>query len=147
MAVSNIERFDETVAKIFSELYLEFPLPHNLRAESFMNSPMEFHEVYGKEMPTQDDAEFFIATAQWLIQTGYIYGEVHPYIRVSDAVLTAKGLEVLKASPDSLATGPSIGEQLATATKDGSKELMRGLLAQALTLGTRLVSPLVGLTP
>lgn len=145
MAVSNIERFDETVGKIFAELYEAFPLPHNLKAESYLTSPMVFNEVYGMEVPDQDDAEFFIATARWLIQTGYIYGEVQPYIRVSDAVLTAKGLEVLKAVPESITNSGSIGQALVDSVAEGGKEATKTLASQVLSFGARWVAPIVGI--
>lgn len=104
-----------------------------------------WNETAQMEVPS-DDAEFFIATCEWLIQAGYLIGDVRPYTHVHDVVLTAKGLEVLNAIPDSLKAGASIGERLADAAKEGGKETMRGLVTEALGLGARLISPLVGLT-
>jgi len=111
-----------------------------------MDTAMRFDETYQVEVPT-DDAEFFIATAQWLIQAGYLHGQPNPYVCVNYAVLTAKGLEVLKAIPDSVSSKATIGEQLASTAKSGGKEIARGLVSQAFSIGTRLISPLVGLTP
>ncbi|MNR50332.1 hypothetical protein D3C85_1698370 [compost metagenome] len=61
------------------------------------------------------------------------------------AVLTAKGLEVLNAVPDSLAQRTSIGEQLAEASKSGGKELLRSITTEALGIGVRLVMKGAGL--
>lgn len=133
------------VGKVFAELYLSFPLPHVLQAETFMESTTRRHDTYEMDLPS-DDAEFFIATVEWLIQSGFIYGEPRYYTHVEKAVLTAKGLEVLHAIPNSLDTGPSLGARMADAAKAGGKETLRGLVTEALSLGAKLVSPLVGLS-
>lgn len=145
MAVSNIEKFDEITGKIFAELYLSFPLPKMLMAGAIVENAMQYDERYGTEVPTED-AEFFIATADWLMQAGYLTCKTYPYLRVDNAILTAKGLEVLKAIPKSIASTTSIGEQLATTAKEGGKEVARGLVSEALGLGARIISPLIGLT-
>lgn len=145
MAVSNIEKFDDMVGKVFAELYLSFPLPHALQAEDFMESTTRRHDVYEMDLPS-DDAEFFIATAEWLIQSGFIYGEPRYYTHVEKAVLTAKGLEVLHAIPNSLDTGPSLGARMADAAKTGGKETLRALVTEALSVGAKLFSPLVGIS-
>jgi len=145
MAVSNIEKFDEITGKIFAELYQSFPLPKMLMAGAMVENAMQYDERYGTEVPTED-AEFFIATADWLMQAGYLTCKPYPYLRVDDAILTAKGLEVLKAIPKSIASTTSIGEQLATTAKEGGKEVARGLVSEALGLGARIISPLIGLT-
>ncbi|NMY81034.1 hypothetical protein HBO01_20325 [Pseudomonas rhodesiae] len=145
MAVSNIEKFDEITGKIFAELYQSFPLPKMLMAGAIVENAMQYDERYGTEVPTED-AEFFIATADWLMQAGYLTCKPYPYLRVDDAILTAKGLEVLKAIPKSIASTTSIGEQLATTAKEGGKEVARGLVSEALGLGARIISPLIGLT-
>lgn len=145
MAVSNIDVFNDLTGRILGDLYLQFPMPKPLIAENYVEAATTWHEKYQMDMPS-DEAEFFLATAGWLINAGYLTGKVKPYTHVEDAVLTAKGLEVLKAIPDSLKGGASIGEQLANAAKEGGKETMRGLVTEALGLGARLISPLVGLS-
>lgn len=145
MAVSNIEMFDDITGKIFAALYQSFPVPRYLMAESFVDVAMQFSEKHDMDIPTQE-AEFFIATAQWLIQAGYLTGTPYPYLRVDDAVLTAKGLEVLKAIPDSVSSKASIGEQLANTAKEEGREVFRGLVGQALGIGARIISPVFGLS-
>lgn len=146
MAVSNIEKFDDIASRIFAELYQSFPIPRNLRTDDYLDNETRWDETYKQDVFV-DSGEFFEATVNWLMAAGYFTGSFNHYSRVEDAVLTSKGLEVLRATPASLKGGPSIGEQLAGAAKAGGAETMRGLLSEALGIGARLVSPLVGLTP
>ncbi len=145
MAVSNIEMFDDITGKVFATLYQRFPMPALLKAEAFVDVAMEFSEKHGMELPTHE-AEFFIATAQWLIDAGYMTGKPYPYIHVENAILTAKGLEVLKAIPNSVSSNASIGEQLANTAKEEGREAFRGLVGQALGIGARIISPVFGLS-
>jgi hypothetical protein len=145
MAVSNIEKFDDIAGRILAELYERFPVATVLSTEDFMDSGTHWDDTLGMEV-LDDDGTFFISTATWLINAGYLSGSPFQKLFIENAVLTAKGLEVLKAIPDSLKGGASIGERLADAAKEGGKETMRGLVTEALGLGARLISPLVGLT-
>lgn len=145
MAVSNIEMFDDITGRIFAALYQSFPIPQYLMADAFVDVAMQFNEQLGMELPTPE-AEFFIATAQWLIDAGYLSGTAYPPMRIEDAVLTAKGLEVLKAVPDSVSSKASIGEQLANTAKEEGREAFRGLVGQALGIGARIISPVFGLS-
>ncbi|MCO7516432.1 hypothetical protein NJF44_15625 [Pseudomonas guariconensis] len=145
MAVSNIEMFDEITGKIFAKLYQRFPLPTHLRAEEFAGEAMGYDEKFGMDLPTKD-AEFFFATGKWLIEAGYLTATPYPYTAFGDAVLTAKGLEVLKAVPDSVSSKESIGEQLASMAKEQGREATKGLVTEALALGARFISPMIGLS-
>ncbi|QXZ12511.1 hypothetical protein KVQ82_20830 [Pseudomonas sp. AO-1] len=145
MAVSNIEKFDDITGKIFAVLYQHFPIPQALMAEDFVENAKQLDDFLGTEVPTED-ADFFLATAEWLRQAGYINCAPDPYLYVSHAVLTAKGLEVLKAIPESVSSKESIGEQLATTAKESGKEVARGLVSEALGLGVKIFSPIIGLT-
>ncbi len=141
MAVSNIEKFDALTGKILGALYLEFPVPVALRVEDFVEKPAQAASL---EIPSKE-AEFFIATVQWLCNTGYLVGEVKPYTRIDNAVLSAKGLEVLKHVPASLNTRASLGEHLAQATKSGSEEVAKGVVSELLSVGAKMFSPALGL--
>lgn len=145
MAVSNIEKFDDITGKIFAELYQSFPVPQTLMTEDFVGSVLRYNEKYGTELPT-DDAEFFFATATWLMHAGYITGTPRPPSYVTEAVLSAKGLEVLKAVPKSVTSKSSIGEQLAVSAKEGGKEAARGLVSEAFSIGVKIISPMIGLS-
>ncbi|KMT53562.1 hypothetical protein [Pseudomonas fildesensis] len=143
MAASNIERFDELTGKIFGALYASFPIRIHLQSRHFIAEHI-FDNPHAQDPVRRQEINMFYATVRWLSDAGYLtYRESSGAIE--DAVLTAKGLEVLKATPSSLDAGPSIGERLSTAGKEEGKELFRGLVTEALGLGARLISPLVGL--
>ncbi|AXM95601.1 hypothetical protein ACU5P1_16915 [Pseudomonas plecoglossicida] len=145
MAVSNIEMFDEITGKLFAKLYLQFPLPTYLTAEDFVSNATQFDERQGMEVPTKE-AEFFFATGKWLMDAGYLTAKPHPFTHFTEAVLTAKGLEVLKAVPDSVSSKDSIGEQLSGLAKEQGREATKGLVTEALALGARFISPMIGLS-
>ncbi|MGL5026224.1 MAG: hypothetical protein ACRC6P_09665 [Shewanella oncorhynchi] len=54
--------------------------------------------------------EFAFDTLHWLVDAGYVLGTPERSTYIVDAVLTAKGLEVLRAVPDSLQG--SLGERI-----------------------------------
>lgn len=143
MTASNIERFDELTGQIFGKLYTSFPIPIHLQSRHFISDSIWINQT--PQDPERVQAiNMFYATVRWLTSTGYLtYNETRD--GVEEAVLTAKGLEVLKATPSSLDSGPSIGERLATTGKEEGKELFRGLVGEALGLGARVLAPLIGL--
>lgn len=137
--------FDEITGKIFAKLYKSFPLPAYLSAEEFVAEAMRFNEKSGMDLPTKD-AEFFFATGKWLMSAGYLTATPYPYTAFGDAVLTAKGLEILKAVPDSVSSKESIGEQLAGMAKEQGGEAAKGLVTEALALGARFIGPIIGMS-
>ncbi|MEJ3595076.1 hypothetical protein [Pseudomonas bubulae] len=144
MSGSNIDKFNELTAKVLGELYLNFPMPRNLTAEQFVESAVEWSEERQMDLPSKD-AEFFFATTGWLINAGYINGGLYSHTQVSDAVLTAKGLDVLNATPRSLTHAHSLREQLAEIAREGGKESFKGLLAEELITGAKIIAPAAGL--
>lgn len=140
---SNIDRFDEYAALIFARLYASFPI--RVKLVDFDVIPRAWKdgeflvEVYSEE------SEFVTATIYWLRDAGYISGQVIS-LGLLDAVLTSKGLEVMKATPASIAGGPSLGDRITEAVKEEGKETMRSLVSEALGIGARLISPMVGLS-
>ncbi len=89
----------------------------------------------GATNPTKE-CEIAFCTVKWLHQTGYIIATPHPYEFFSDAVLTAKGLELLKLTPDALKS--SLGDRLMDACKKGASESIASLSSTALTSGLGL---------
>jgi hypothetical protein len=73
---------------------------------------------------------------RWLVDVGYLHGTPAAYDGINNAVLTAKELEVLKATPDSLQG--SLGERLVEVVKADSREVGRSVLGQILGLGAGL---------
>uniref|UniRef100_UPI003CEE7963 hypothetical protein n=1 Tax=Pseudomonas aeruginosa TaxID=287 RepID=UPI003CEE7963 len=89
---------------------------------------------------------FLYHTGHWLAEAGYLgYKNTFFSYQFYGARLTTKGLEVLKAVPESLNQGQSFGESLMQASKDGSKELLKGVVSEALGIGARMLSTHFGL--
>ena len=145
MAASNINKFDEYTGQILARLYQNFPVPMDISPRDFFTcSAVNVAEDEWEY--TDEDAKVFLSTARWLVLAGYIHcvSEKRSYLYKS--VLTAKGLEVLKLVPSSVQGGLSIGEQLTTAATEEARETLRGVVSEALSIGARLISPLVGLS-
>ncbi|MGQ0710890.1 MAG: hypothetical protein ACT4NV_14225 [Rhodoferax sp.] len=136
MASSNIERFDEIAAQTLARLYESFPVPTVLAVGQY---GVEIGDHNWDDPEAIRAAEFVIASIQWLGDAGFIrFSDVRHPIVVLDAVLTARGLEALKAMPDSL-TGHTLGERLVDGVKVGTKEMAMEALRQALAYGGRLL--------
>ncbi|HBP0981753.1 hypothetical protein [Pseudomonas aeruginosa] len=145
MTASNIERFDEITGLVLGKLYENFPVPIYLLVKNFVDDGYKMNEALGVETITKD-GEFLLASISWLASSGYLlYEERIHHQGFRGAVLTAKGLEVLKAMPASLQVGPSLGEKLVVASKVGTKEVLRGVVSEVLSMGARYASVQLGL--
>lgn len=150
--VSNIERFDTIVVLALADLYSRFPVPQYLASSKFILTEDGEHidglspEAEGllfDEDPYLKDPyfkrkEFAFESMRWLVDAGYLHGTPVAYDGIRNAVLTAKGLEVLKATPDSLQG--SLGERLVEAVKADSREVGRTVLGQIFGLAVGLLS-------
>ena len=145
MTTSNIKRFDELTGQILGVLYESFPVPRHLLLKDLVPDGFTFNDFLGYEIPNED-GEFLFACIDWLAESGYLRfkDKVQP-TGYTEGVLTAKGLEVLKATPNSLSTDSSLGDQLVDATKTGAKGLVGDLAGQALSIGVKFVSNHFGL--
>ncbi|OLS63742.1 hypothetical protein [Pseudomonas putida] len=145
MTASNIQQFDEITGQVLGLLYEKFPVPHSLMIREIAPNGLAMDDFLCAEVPNEV-GKFFLASVEWLAGAGYLnVGDVAYNAGFLDVVLTAKGLEVLKATPASLQTGPSFGEKLADASKGGAKEILRGVVSEVLSLGARLGSAQLGL--
>lgn len=145
MTTSNIEQFDEITGQLLGKLYENFPVPCRLLIKDFVADGYAMNEHLGVEVPN-DKGDFFLSSVDWLANAGYLqfHEKIHNF-GYQGAVLTAKGLETLKATPESLQSGQTLGEKLVDASKGGAKEVMRGLVGEILSLGTRIASGHFGL--
>lgn len=136
MTTSNIEQFDAIVGQTFALLYEAFPIPTALPLVKYTGEGPVFEAdgFTGTELTQQ--AELAMASLTWLVESGYIRAKVHQKSGLTDAVLTAKGLETLKATPGSLTT--PLGERLKEAVKHDGREITRSLVSQALSIGLNL---------
>ncbi|EOV2332324.1 hypothetical protein MRR18_31650 [Pseudomonas aeruginosa] len=151
MAMSNIEQFNFVTGQVLATLYEHFPKPIELNAEVIDVSIPEWKqcERSGEMAATSvhpAEEVFFYHTVHWLAEAGYLaYKNTFFNYQFYGARLTPKGLEVLKAVPESLNQGQSFGESLMKASKDGSKELLKGVVSEALGIGARMLSTHFGL--
>lgn len=145
MTISNIKQFDEFTGLILGALYENFPVRRPLVVSKLIPDGTYYNESYGVDLPNEK-GDFLFACVDWLAESGYLHfnDRIHN-VGYSDAVLTAKGLEVLKAIPDSLSTGPTLGDQLVDATKSGAKSLLGDIAGQALSIGVKFATSHFGL--
>ncbi|HAF91228.1 MAG TPA: hypothetical protein DCG67_05640 [Pseudomonas sp.] len=139
MSASNIERFDELTGRVLAALYAAFPVPVALCPDLFVSEASRMDDFLGMPVATEE-AEFCDATICWLATAGYLhFQERDPELLQGFAgvVLTAKGLELLKAIPDSL--GGSFGERLRDAAAAEGREGLRALASQVLGAGIALM--------
>lgn len=145
MTASNIQQFDEFTGQVLGALYEKFPVPRGLKISEFVIDGFSMNDHLGIEVPNEI-GRFFIASVDWLADAGYLkfQAKIHN-VGYLDAILTAKGLEALKATPASLTTGPSFGDQLVDATKSGTKSILGSIAGEVLSVGSRLVTSHFGL--
>ncbi|MGU5652243.1 hypothetical protein [Aeromonas allosaccharophila] len=150
--VSNIERFDTIVVLALAELYSSFPVPRYLASSKFIVTedgehidgltPEEEGLLFDEDPYLNDPyfkrKQFAFESLRWLVEAGYLHGIPAAHDGIRNAVLTAKGLEVLKAIPDCLQG--SLGERLVEAVKADSREVGRSVLGQIIALGVGLLS-------
>ncbi|TND54293.1 hypothetical protein [Aeromonas dhakensis] len=150
--VSNIERFDAIVVLALADLYSRFPVRQYLASSKFIVteegehidgvSPEAEGELFAEDPYLKDPyfkrRNFAFESLRGLVDAGYIHGTPAAYNGIENAVLTAKGLEVLKAIPDSLQG--SLGERLVEAVKADSREVGRTVLGQIFGLAVGLLS-------
>lgn len=142
---TNIERFDVVAGAVFAYLYEQFPVPVDLDYQQ-----VEVPENQSADAQTDwslwlegapQKAGFLAATVDWLASTGYLtFKSKSEGCAFTGVVLTAKGLEVLKAAPKSLRTDPSLGETLVKAAKSGLSDQVRDLTNSILKRGYALAA-------
>lgn len=109
--MDNIKTFDLYVGKILAFLYTEFPCKCELNYKS------DFGEV---------NAKIMFATLIWLKDSGFI--DFESTINddfIYNAILSPKGLELLKQKPQSLEQKKSFGEWLSECASSSKDELIR----------------------
>ncbi|AGG31074.1 hypothetical protein MU9_2028 [Morganella morganii subsp. morganii KT] len=139
-APDNIVKFNEVTGVILASLYESFPVKKSFEVTSLFPETA----VEPSDKPIINHEAIFVTSAtEWLFQTGYI--SVNKIIfghSVRDAVLTAKGLELLKLTPDAI--GPSFGDKLLEATKSGMKDTIVNVSSAVLTSGISLLYKTLG---
>lgn len=130
---ANIERFNRFASETFSLLYGYFPSLCEFDTTDFNVDMNEFGGVADNE-----EADAIIRTVEWLAEEGYIrYSSRSNDGRFYAAVLSAKGLAVLRLIPDAVSDRAPLGEQMQAAVKGGAGKLASQLIDKALDAGIR----------
>lgn len=134
--MSNIELFDEYTARILAMLYESFPIRRPLDAVELSGTQIDDYgvpvDVRGKRSRA---FEVCFATIQWLIDSGYIVSQGDNGYCFAGCVLTARGLEILKSTPDSLQRKESVGERIVQLIRNGSLDVARDAASAAISAG------------
>ncbi|CAJ2972224.1 Uncharacterised protein [Burkholderia pseudomallei] len=136
---NNIEKFDELVANVFANLYENFPVRISLFENTFgYDLSHRFSPAGDVIYNSPDDEKFFSDTLNWLRMAGYIDFHISAHGPWGKAVLTAKGLEVLKATPSSISPAQPLGAYLAEGIRTGAKNAVTKGVTFALSHGASL---------
>ncbi|MEL4167276.1 hypothetical protein [Pseudomonas sp. ZS001] len=144
MSTPNIERFDQACGLIFAHLFESFPqrigFGSDVLEPIFKDSSSESDDWLSRYVSKEG---FFNSTMNWLIDAGYIWcaegQNNHIQTFYTQCVLTAKALEALKATPDSL-TGSSLGQSLGEAAKSGALDAAKDLANQVISKGVGIAT-------
>ncbi|EPB4503246.1 hypothetical protein [Yersinia enterocolitica] len=130
----NIEIFNETVGKTLAFLYENFPQRMSFTVSELTGIPVpSLVEEKQTRIEKYRALEMRYYSIAWLVDTGYISAKPIPYDEFHDAVLTAKGLEVLKIEPESLKA--PFGDKLIEASKNSAAEVLKSTASSLLTAG------------
>ncbi len=138
---SNIEKFDLLVAKLLAELYEQFPVAKGIAASVYGIDVENIFLADGKvDEKILRELDFFCCTVRWLKQAGYIdYTTEYDSGSFSGAVLTAKALEILKITPESLRSPQPLGDYLIANVRSGTTEALKKGVTAAFSAGATFV--------
>lgn len=135
--MDNIKAFNLVTGKLFAELYQSFPAP----------TEVDFFSLALDTIPKEDfdsaweKPGFAEATVRWLDQAGYIWFKKAPTMHGKPtAVLSPKGLEALKAVPESIDSKLSLGERIINFTKAKASDSLSQAVGLAITAGFQLMT-------
>ncbi|MBR8461502.1 hypothetical protein KDE13_07615 [Campylobacter sp. faydin G-140] len=120
MENKNIELFNYYAGVLFARLIDEFPLPFDEKMANLLRDGIDF----GDEIELIKHNNIIYYTVIWLCDNGFIKVEQCTKGGIMGAVLTHKGLEILKKTPQSI-DGKSLGDNLKQAVKIGKEELIK----------------------
>jgi len=133
MTTSNIEQFDMIAGKTFAALYQAFPMPIDIALEEYtVHGSASEDRGDGQEVATEE-ASLIMASWSWLVEADYIDAGVQDDIGLKEAVLSAKGLSILKSMPSPFTT--PIGERLISAIQENHEYNIKTLASMALSVG------------
>lgn len=128
MGMKNIELFDLYAGKVLAKLYESFPLKIDIDVCEMLGL-----EIDQESLDIPKECDIFNDTVEWLKQSGFIYyDQKFPYA-YSRVVLSAVGLETLKATPQSIKARDGVGEMMRDAVIRGKNEAIRTAVRMALS--------------
>jgi len=134
--VTNVELFNGVAGRLFALLYERFPFYADVDINSL-----------GGELVDKDDydgawniSELAEATVHWLAAAGYIWlKEPQKFGDPYSAVLSPKGFEVLKASPQVIDTSKTLGEKIMELSKDKLSSALNKAVELAISQGFKMM--------
>lgn len=133
---TNIELFNGVAGRLFALLYEKFPFYTDVDASS-LTVELVAEDNYGEALDMSDLAE---AAIKWLAAAGYIWlKEPTEFGGPYSAVLSPKGFEVLKATPQAIGEGKALGEKIIELSKDKLNSGFTKLVEIAISEGFKLM--------
>ncbi|MCA8285785.1 hypothetical protein [Burkholderia vietnamiensis] len=134
---SNIEKFDLLVAKLLANLYERFPVATGVAADAYgVNASDYFRFDDSVDPDIAYELDFFCNTLRWLRRADYIhYADEINGGTFNGVVLTAKALEILKATPQSLRQSKPLGDYLVDSARSGATDALKQGVTAALSAG------------
>lgn len=135
--MSHIESFNRCTAQIFSELYRSFPLRVDISSRNLPEAL--FSDIHDEDFEGAfERLVVFERTGSWLVRAGYIWAEQIAEQTISEAVLSPKGLEILKAMPAAISGEETLGERMGKLLQKGSYDLLSKVVDKALAIGVAI---------
>lgn len=132
--MTNIELFNGITGKVFAQLYESFPVEVEIKLSGYLEDFIAEDDFNG----AWDFQEMTKATIKWLDRAGYIWLKDPEYYGGHySATLTPKGLEVLKATPNSIEPTSSFGEKIVEYSKGKFGEGMNEIVKTAISEGIK----------
>ena len=135
-SVTNVEFFNGIAGRLFALLYEKFPF----------YSDVDFI-LLGKDLVDKNDydgawntSELAEATVYWLADAGYIWLKEPPeFVDYHTAVLSPKGFEVLKATPEVIDKSKTLGEKIVELSKDKLSSGLNKAVELAISQGFKMM--------
>ena len=134
--VTNVELFNGIAGRLFALLYEKFPFYTDVNVNSLGNELIDKDDYDG----VWDMSELAEATVHWLAAAGYIWlKEPQIFGDPYTAVLSPKGFEVLKATPEVIDTSKTLGEKIMELSKDKLSAALNKAVELAISQGFKMM--------
>lgn len=131
--MKNLALFNQFAGQALADLYAAFPVRRPLLAQAMTghHDLDEFGAIIAPDGRPSKEAEVALSTLQWLAAAGLIDCErQNPPFGLVGCVLTAKGLELLNALPESVLAKNPMGRRLVDAVRVGAAATVESVMAE-----------------